>query len=129
MATLNISCSISNTLSIKLMNVRKVYGHDDSLPYNADVYICDLEHDLPCLTMVATAWNDGWGGPSCVSATLPKYNDYLKHLDEYLKKTFVVKFGKYSWDLTLEQLVEYLACIAVDGGGTTVPMSKIAVHK
>ena len=129
MAKLNIECRINNTLSIKLMNVQQVYGHDDSLPYNADVYVCDLEHDLPCFTKVATAWNDGWGGPSCVSAHLPKYNEYLKELDKYLKENFKVDYETISWDLSLEELVEYLACIAVDGGGPTALMTEIAKHK
>ena len=124
-----IECRFPNGLVIKLMNVKEVYGHDDSLPFNADVYVLNREWDLPCLTKVAQAWNDGWGGPTNVHSHLPKYNDLVEKLDQYLKENYKEEYGSYSWDLRLDGLVESLACLAVDGAGNLVNIQTLAKAK
>jgi hypothetical protein len=124
-----IECRFSNNLVIKLENVHEVYGHDDSLPFNADVFVLNPEMGLPCLTKVAQAWNGGWGGPTCVQAHLPKYREIVEQLNNFLKEHYKSVYGEYSWDYSLDNLVEELACIAVDGTANLVNIKQLAVAK
>ena len=60
---LQIVCVLSDTLRVGLKDIRENHGHDDSIPFQAEVYIqegpqgSDYRH-------VASVWNDGWGGDS-----------------------------------------------------------------
>lgn len=61
-----------NGLTVVLDNCREIKGHDDSLPYEADVYI-NGEH-------CASLFNDGWGGTTTInkvstSETTKLFND------------------------------------------------------
>lgn len=59
-----ISCKIDDTLTIELRNVRETYGHDDSTPFNADIYA--YVDGKKTATYVGYAYNDGWGGMSTI---------------------------------------------------------------
>lgn len=42
------------THTLELKNCKEVMGHDDSLPFNADIHL-NGKH-------IGSAWNTGWGG-------------------------------------------------------------------
>lgn len=89
MAKLNIICQLSETLIVALSKVRENIGHDDSLPYQAEILIADKTTQKPGdnvirFHMIGTVYNDGWGGMSEVRADW-KNGDRDKNL-EYLEK-------------------------------------------
>ena len=124
-----IECRFPDGLVIKLENVQEVYGHDDSLPFNADVFVLNRDWGLPCLTKVAQAWNDGWGGPTNVQSPLPKYRDLLEKLDKYLQEHYKDVYENLSWDVRLDYLVESLACLAIDSNKNLVYIQQLCVAK
>lgn len=42
--------------TFELRNCKEVMGHDDTLPFNADIYLNGKR--------IGSAWNTGWGGDS-----------------------------------------------------------------
>ena len=108
---LSVTCEVNPNLSITLMNVREVMGHDDSLPFNAEVYV---RKDNSILTHIANAWNHGWGGETNIDAISKDTKPIIDDL-EAVVKTFIVDLGKYSFPANLPLVIELLACCAVDG--------------
>jgi hypothetical protein len=102
-----VECKVNENLTIIVKNARKVYGHDDSLPFNAEV---DVRIDGKTKPL-ATAWNDGWGGETNVDA-LPLKNDLLKSVEEVIN-TYNFVYGKYVIPAKLSSIVELLACAAI----------------
>lgn len=104
-----------------LANLRENKGHDDCLPYQADVYVMEKTVVLvgtdkmkwPTLkfTKVASVWNDGWGGDSNVEVLNPDLVQKVQ--DECLKHQMYYNgspFGQYD----LEALCDEMASIWVD---------------
>jgi len=108
-----ITCKIDN-ITVKLVNVREVYGHDDSLPFNAELCIHNPEW-CNKLTFVGRAWNDGWGGDSVIDTTTKSQRELVDKLDNYLKENYQNSFGKYKWNINLLYLVDCLANYALGG--------------
>ena len=52
-----------NNYKVVVNNAKKVSGHDDTLPFNADFEVYKDGN----LFFDGKAWNDGWGGPSCLN--------------------------------------------------------------
>ena len=50
-----------STTTLMLKNCQEVYGHDDSMPYMADLYEVKGVNDEE-LVHLAKCSNDGWGG-------------------------------------------------------------------
>ena len=70
---------------ISLKNFKKVIGHDDSLPYVANVYVNGER--------VCTCYNDGWGGETNITQVM---NETL--LNEVNKFVKGLPYPKFEWD-------------------------------
>lgn len=107
-------------------NVKEVYGHDDSWPFNADFQISispDREH--PILT--GKAWNDGWGGETCIDITSGDRN-LLNEINEACS-AFDYHCDRYNFDMThkLNDIVETLAMFCTGSNVGKVFTSKAVV--
>jgi hypothetical protein len=72
-----IKVKINDELYIELRQCKEVYGHDDSLPYNAKLFVNDVE--------VGKVYNDGWGGESVIEANVQQ-DPLLTKVENYLHK-------------------------------------------
>jgi hypothetical protein len=104
-----ITCKINDDLVIALVNVQKVYGHDDSLPFQADIYVKSEKlgfHEFAC---VGHAFNDGWGGDTVIESA--HYLNILNTIDSMLKNTYQIHIKKpeISWAVRLDYLVSIMA--------------------
>ena len=70
--------------SISLRNVREVDGHDDSLPYKADVYV--NRH------VVAELFNDGWGGDTDVTVCNGYASELLKRIHHWVTDNYAFEY-------------------------------------
>lgn len=110
----NVECKVNDSLSIILINVCEVMGHDDSLPFNAEVYV---RKDNGILTHIANARNDGWGGDSNIDAINKETKPVIDEL-EAIVGTFVVDLGKWSFNASLPLVVELMASALLSKRGT-----------
>lgn len=111
---LSITCEVNPFLQIVLMNVRKVFGHDDSLPFNAEVYV---RKDNGILTHVANAWNDGWGGETNIDPISKDVQPLLIEAECEVEK-HIVPLGQYSFKARLSLVVELMASALLSKKGT-----------
>lgn len=104
-----ITCVINKELSIILKNVMDAYGHDDSLPFKADVYIKSKKMGFTEPTLIANAWNDGWGGDTVIESK--SYLKIVNAIDEYLGSHYQIHVKKpdFSWAVRLDYLVSVMA--------------------
>jgi len=111
-----IECKISNELALRLENCKEVYGHDDSLPFNADVFVYDREDETGCFQRIATAYNDGWGGLTNIDTLHEKYQAKLCKINNYLRSHFEIqcKGTDVKWDVDLEYLISAMAYACID---------------
>lgn len=82
--------------TFELRGYKKVIGHDDSLPFNASLYINNKK--------VATCYNDGWGGEAVVEV-IEKYRGLYDRAIEALKR-----HEPDEWYQRINNLVDMLAC-------------------
>ena len=109
----SIICRIGDHIELQLDNVREVFGHDDSLPFNAEVYIHNPEWcNRP--TFVGHAWNDGWGGESNLDCDTKNQRELADKLDNYLKENYKMKFDKFDLEVRLMELIDYVVSYAFD---------------
>ena len=116
--TLNIICELTPTLFVALARLRENQGHDDSLPYQADIYIGEKaspkEDDIH-FKKIGYVYNDGWGGQSEIRAEhqdgqLDINRGYFEKIgkecskhDAYYKGKPFMKYNKrYLFDLMAE---------------------------
>lgn len=111
----SIECKINKNFSIILKNVHETYGHDDTLPFNADIYITNPEWGL-IDKKVGTAWNDGWGGSTNICPENKTDEIVLNMLNDFLKEHYENQYGSVVWDVDSEYLISVLAeyCIYSD---------------
>ena len=69
-----------NNYKVVVNNAKKVSGHDDTLPFNADFEVYKDGN----LFFDGKAWNDGWGGPSCLSYDKKITNKRRRNLTMYV---------------------------------------------
>ena len=84
LSSIQVYAKLAQDLWVGLCGVRENAGHDDSLPFQATVFIHNGE-GVPnsyqaSFQKVGIVWNDGWGGPSCIQADPGNKN--AKHLLE-----------------------------------------------
>lgn len=103
----NVMCKVNDNLSIIVSNTREVYGHDDSLPFNAEIFICKDG----VTEQIATAWNDGWGDETNIDALADK-QEVVKSLEEQMR-TYKYQFMGREFNASLPMVVELLANAAV----------------
>lgn len=102
----NISTLIGNH-TVELHNCREVKGHDDSLPFEANLFIDG--------NYVGDVHNDGWGGVANVIVL--EHADLAEEVNAFLKgkKEHFVLYGKeYAISVTLNDLCDSLAYYAID---------------
>lgn len=102
--------SISTKLgkyTVKLANVELTVGHDDSLPFKANLLINGK--------IVAYVYNDGWGGDACINRIA--HEDLLQGLRNFLaqkKEVFTLHGKEYTLPLSVESVCDTLACVSFD---------------
>lgn len=62
---------------VEIRSFKEIAGHDDSMPYQAKVYVDGKE--------TAVVYNDGWGGESNVQATKTEAYKVLNELEQYIR--------------------------------------------
>ena len=115
---IQIFCKVSRSLWLGLSGVRENYGHDDSLPYQADVFVMDKlanpegQHSFK---RIGSIWNDGWGGDSVFeSAELKDSYNYEKALETACAKHKMYYNGKPFADYDLCGACDMMASAYVD---------------
>lgn len=84
---------------LELKNFREIKGHDDSLPFDGELY-CNGVH-------IAECWNDGWGGDANVKPVIDNIKLY-NEVQSCVNKTNGL-FGHSDWYYTLPLLCDLLA--------------------
>lgn len=104
-----IECKVNEDLTIVLNNVQKTYGHGDSLPFYAVIYVKSEKLGLPKLTRVGHAYNDGWGGDTVIDSA--HYRNILNTIDGMLINNYQIHIKKpeISWAVRLDYLVSIMA--------------------
>lgn len=67
-----------------LKNIRVVDGHDDSLPYKANLYFKKKK--------IALLHNDGWGGDTYITPTDDESAELLKQLNVWVDTNYAFEF-------------------------------------
>ena len=102
-----------NNYKVVVNNAKKVSGHDDTLPFNADFEV----YKDGKLFFDGKAWNDGWGGPSCLNYDKNNNKQKEEELDNVCQSTFTWEFTagerKFEMSEKLVDVVETLAFIAI----------------
>jgi hypothetical protein len=115
-----ITCKVNDDLTIALVNVQKTYGHDDSLPFQADVHVKSRKLGFPKLTYVGYAHNDGWGGDTVIESALHQY--ILNTINGILMNGYQIhiKRPEISWAVRLDYLVSIMAERSIYGHKTNM---------
>lgn len=82
---------------IELRKFKRVMGHDDSIPYQGELWANNIH--------IANCWNDGWGGETNVE---PLNIELFNDVAEVVCKTFGA-FGIKTWQYTIPILADELA--------------------
>ena len=107
---IEIYCMLTKTLWLGLANVRENYGHDDTLPYQADVFILDADAQ-PKFKKIGSIWNDGWGGDSVFEISDKENTEaYRKLADDLCKKHQMYYRGKPVCEYSLLDTCDSMAC-------------------
>ncbi len=116
--SVDIVCKLTPSIWVALANVRENMGHDDSLPYQADIFVYDKdncpENDI-AFKKIGSIWNDGWGGESNIDVlAAPRCKEYIQRLEEECTKHQVYLHGKPFAIYYLKDVCDYMACLVVD---------------
>ena len=114
-------CVLSDKIWLGLSNIRENYGHDDSLPYQADMFIMDKDNNPDGSTAfkkIGIVWNDGWGGDSQIEPALLKGSDeYIRKANELCKQHKEYWDGEPRFEYDLAGVCECMATLWVDVDG------------
>ena len=115
-----ITCKVNDDLYIALVNAQKVYGHDDSLPFQADIHVKSEKLGFPELTCVGHAFNDGWGGDTVIEST--NYMHIINTINGILMNSYQIHIKKpeISWAVRLDYLVSIMAEHSIYGHKTNM---------
>lgn len=117
--TIDIFCKLSDKIWVGLGNTRENMGHDDSLPYQADIFIMNEDNNPyghHTFKRIASIWNDGWGGESnveLIARTTQNLND-IKTLREECSKHQMYWNGEPQFTYTLEDVCDSMAALFID---------------
>ena len=93
MAKIQIYCILPDGSMLGLANCRENKGHDDSLPYQADIFFLKKENGKVTKSQIGSIWNDGWGGESDLEYN-PNSSDIIKKVSELCGKHKMYYRGK-----------------------------------
>jgi hypothetical protein len=118
MSKIDIACKLNETLFVGLAEVRENIGHDDSIPYQAIVFIGEksspLQREIK-FKKIATVCNSGWGGDSEIRITedgdgVEKNTAHLERIKDECSKHEAYYMNapltKYSTRLLFDLMVE-----------------------
>jgi hypothetical protein len=93
----------ANGLRFTMMDYQEINGHDDSLPYNATLY---LNGKPFCKCM-----NDGWGGDTLLTPIVSRneFEEVKSRLKGY-KSVYLWQDLKFVDDVTINSIANHLAC-------------------
>ncbi len=115
---IQIMCELGNGNYLGLADIRENLGHDDSLPYQANIFIMDKDNcpkGSMAFKRIASIWNDGWGGESnIISAGLKDSEKYLKYAAQQLKKHQYYYRGKPAGSYDLGFTCDMMASVYLD---------------
>lgn len=86
-----------STTTLMLKNCQEVYGHDDSMPYMADLYEVKGVNDEE-LVHLAKCSNDGWGGDTLVNSVSKEADSRLAEIDAFIKKWYKLYYKQPTRD-------------------------------
>lgn len=91
-----------NGLRFTMMDYQRINGHDDSLPYNATLY---LNGKPFCKCM-----NDGWGGDTLLTPIVSRdeFEEVKFRLEDY-KVVWYWQDRKFVDNVTINSIADYLA--------------------
>lgn len=106
-----ITCKINDNITLELRKVVEVRGHDDSLPFNADIYL--YINGNKKAEYAGYAYNDGWGGESDIVCENEDIKSTIQALDNELRTMKVpyiyngeTTYFSASLDFLIELMVE-----------------------
>ena len=106
---IQIFVMLGENLALGLANCRENRGHDDSLPYQSDVYAIRLEK-TPIKVKLGSVWNDGWGGDTNFER-IPNLDEIYDKINELCGKHKMyyggAPFASYN-------LIDTVDCMAED---------------
>jgi hypothetical protein len=109
---IDIYCAPAEGFLLGLAAVRENYGHDDCLPFQADIHILDAEAGDKSFRKIGSVWNAGYGGPPEVNTWLDRAAgekaDRLCHTHEMTHRG--VSLGRYD----LGDACETMAALFID---------------
>lgn len=107
------TCKVTDRVTIMVTNAFETYGHDDSLPYNADLY---ASLDGGKMTLVAYCSNDGWGGDSCIRGINSDMQKFLNDLSAQINEKYVLRYHGVDIPCHLDLIVDMMAEDIIIGG-------------
>lgn len=110
-----IGLNVADKFTIIVKDAKEVYGHDDSLPYNADFIV--KKHDKEVFRGIA--YNDGWGGLSNYEITegdKEKAHEIINEINEYGEEHLCYKVYKTKLHLDFIDIIDNLVFLSIDGG-------------
>lgn len=116
---ITIFAKLAPEIWVGLANVRENYGHDDSLPYQADIFVYDKDNCPKgecAFKRVATIYNDGWGGESNIEPiAAPRTAEYIKVMEEKAATHTPYWNGQpMKSPYSLSEICDEMACLVVD---------------
>lgn len=114
-------CRLTDEVSIMVTNAIEVHGHDDSLPYSADLYAS--LNDKP-FTLIAHCSNDGWGGDSDIRGINTDYQKFVNDLFTLCRERYELHYQNIVIPCSLDSIVDLMVCKLVYGKIGTFDLKK-----
>ena len=117
---ITIFAKLTPEIWVGLANVRENYGHDDSLPYQADIFIMNEDNNpygQHTFKRIASIWNDGWGGESnveLIARTTQNLNDIKVMEEKAATHTPYWNGQPMKNPYSLSEICDEMACLVVD---------------
>lgn len=97
----NVICG-GGELTFSMRSYVPINGHDDSLPYQADLYLNGVG--------LCHCFNDGWGGETKLTPMGKKTWKDIEELNQRLKENYSWSYKGTIFNLTLDFIADTLAC-------------------
>lgn len=129
---IQIVCFISDKLKLGLSGIRENYGHDDSTPFQADIFVYDKDNNPPgseFFQKVGTIHNGGFGGPSeMYIVPRVRFKEYRDSIESVCRQHQMCYRGKPFASYSMNDLCESMAIIWLDATERKPSMRKQTVR-
>ena len=113
--TIDVYCEPQPGLLVGLATVKVTEGHDDSLPYVAEIHILDRSAGHTDFKYITKVTNSGYGAPSELYFIQDKKKAAAaKKADEACRKQPIIHNGTVMGTYTLADVCDVMACGYVD---------------